>query len=79
MSIKYFDNDPYYNQLPPNFKVATLFDFYLQDHLIIGKPYLIHSEIDSGIYWAKRTKLGFMDHNDFFLFLDKGRIYIYTN
>ncbi len=76
MSIKYLDSDPYYDQLPPNFKKATIDDFYVQDHLLIGKPYLIHSEIDPGIYWAKRTKQGFMEHNNFNEFLKKGRIYV---
>ncbi len=79
MSIKYLDSDPYYDQLPPNFKKATIDDFYVQDHLLIGKPYLIHSEINPNIYWAKRTKPGFMDYNEFYAFLERGRIYIYDN
>jgi len=69
------EGDPYYTQLPPGWKVATLFDFYNNDQLIINKPYLIHSEMSNRFY-GFRTKLGFMLANDFALFLQMGRVYV---
>jgi len=76
MTLKYFDGDPYYETLPEGFKSAVLDDFYLLDHLVIDKPYLIHSEILQNHYWAKRTIPGFMNHNDFYTFLERGRVFV---
>jgi hypothetical protein len=71
------DGDPYYTQLPPGWKVATLRDFYNHDHLIINKPYLVHSDIDPQKYWGKRTKIDFpYPGSDFGLFLQKGMVFV---
>jgi len=76
MEIKYFDNDPYYSELLPEFRIATFEDFYDEGKLIINKPYLIQSMIIDNIFWAKRTKLDFMNHNDFYSFLEEERIFV---
>ncbi len=82
MQINYDDNDekkkhPFYKELPIGFTVAVLTDFYdIHKRLIINKPYLIHSELDENKYWAVRTKPGFMQINDFMIFLEKGRVYV---
>ena len=82
MLIKYDKTDekkkyPYYEIQPSTFRRASLSDFYDgEKRLIMNKPYLIHSEVNPKRYWACRTKLGFMDMNDFMLFLEKGRVYV---
>ncbi len=74
--VKFIDNDPYYACVPHSFKEAVFEDFFIDEFIIIGLPYLIHSEINPNYFWAKRTKPDFMNHNDFYLFLDKKRIYV---
>lgn len=69
-------NEPYYTELPSIFRLATIEDFYYNSLLIMNKPYLIHSEIEPGRYWGKRTKEDFMGYNDFYTFLARNRIYV---
>jgi len=77
MKPEYDGQDWFYRQQPPGSKVAEKEDFFLSGKIITGKPYLIHSEKNPEIFWAKRTKPGFMEHNDFELFLERGRIYVF--
>jgi len=68
----------YYSTLPPNTQQATINDF--TDHgngYVNGRAYLIHTEL-TGIYEAHRSQPGFTQANDFFTFLEKGRIYVFT-
>ena len=71
------DGDKYYTELPVGYKVATIDDFYTEGKLIVNKPYLIHSQRQPERYWAKRSKPGFTEHNDFFVFMELGRIYVF--
>ncbi len=76
MEIQYDDKQPFFNGLPFGWRIATIHDFYSGDDIILKLPYLIHSEVNPGKYWACRTKVGFMERNDFILFLQKGRVYV---
>jgi len=76
MKIKFDEKDPYYSELPSIFKIATLDDFFLNEDIILKKPYLIHSMVNENRYWACRTKPGFMNHNDFHHFLEYNRIFV---
>lgn len=69
---------PYYEEIPPSFRVATLQDFWSdkEQEYIYKKPYLIHSEVHPNRYYALRTRLGFTERNDFWIFLRKERIYV---
>jgi hypothetical protein len=76
--LQYDQGDPYYNRLPARARQATLQDF--TDHngqYQTGIAYLIHSQRQSDRYWAKRSKPGFTEHNDFFIFMELGRIYVF--
>ena len=78
-SIKHDANGyAYYNTLPPNARKATIEDF--TDHgndYETNLAYLIQSEL-SGKYEAHRTKPGFTEANDFFAFLEKGRVFVFN-
>ena len=76
MQIKYEEKSPYYEGVPLGFSRATIDDFYLKGHLIMDKPYLLHSFLNIDRYWAKRTKPDFINHNDFLIFLELGRVYV---
>lgn len=77
MKIKYDGKYPYYEVLPLGFKTAELADFFDgQGKIIMKLPYLLNSEVDAKKYWACRTMVGFMEINDFMLFLEKGRVYV---
>jgi hypothetical protein len=74
-----FKTIKFYLELPPNTRVATIEDF--TDHsgnLVNDKHYLIHSQKNPGKYWAQRSRQGFTKHNDFLLFLKRGRVYIFV-
>lgn len=76
MAIQYEEGFPYYTELPDIFRTATIDDFYYNNHIIMKKPYLIHSELIPDRYWGMKTKVGFIEHNDFLAFLERGRIYV---
>jgi hypothetical protein len=76
MEIQYDEKDPYYSELPDGFKIATIDDFYYNGDLLMKKAYLIHSMVYENRYWALRTKPLFLERNDFYTFLELGRIYI---
>ncbi len=68
----------WFNELPPNARVAIEKDFL--DHngnYVNKKPYLIESEQTPGRFWVFRSKPGFELRNDFDLFLERGRIYVF--
>lgn len=67
----------FYKEKPENTRVAELIDFYYDEELLIEKPYLIHSEANPGIYWAFRVKRNFREHNDFMVFLERGRVFVF--
>lgn len=71
-------NIPYYEVLPPNFRVATIEDFWdkFEDNYKMGIAFLIHSEINPGQYYAQSTRKDFTESNDFWQFLRKGRVYV---
>ena len=68
----------YYEGHPEGTRPAHWEDFFNENgKLKFGKPYLIHSEINPNIFWAKRVKEGFHEHNDFMLFLERRRIFVF--
>ncbi len=76
MELKYDGNQAYYDGLPEGWKEATIHDFFEGDDLLLNMPFLTHSEVTPNKFWATRTKIGFQEYNDFYLFLEKGRIYV---
>ena len=64
---------------PAGTRVATWDDFLYHGKLILNKPYLIHSEVNPEIFEGHRTRPGFTGANDFMLFLERGRIYVFEN
>ncbi len=76
--LQHQSGDPYYKAVPPEFNLATCDDFINCDEYKMGVAYLIHSEVTPGIYWAKRTKPDFQLHNQFLNFLEKGRVYVFS-
>ncbi len=71
------ENGWFYPAQPPGTRVASIEDFSNLGKIIIGKPYLIHSERFEDIYEAHRTRPGFIEANDFWLFIERGRIYVF--
>ncbi len=70
----------WFNEQPPGTRQAVLND--LLDHngnYRMNKPYLIASEKTPGRFWAFRTRPGFELRNDFDLFLERGRVYVFEN
>ncbi len=75
------DGGNYYEELPPATSVATISDFTdHNDNYITNIPYLIHSEVNPERYWASRTKTNlFTQLNDFYTFLERGRVYVFDD
>lgn len=70
----------WFDQQPPGTHTAALNDFL--DHngqYRYNMPYLIASEQTPGRFWAFRTRPGFEQRNDFDLFLERGRVYVFEN
>ncbi len=76
MKLQFKDNVPFYPALPDGWKLATIHDFYIGEDLIVNMPFLTHSEVSPSVFWASRTEKGFQEYNDFYLFLEHGRIYV---
>ena len=76
MKLLYDDKYPYFPGLPDRYRLATNNDFSENGKPIMNLPYLLHSEVDPGKYWALRTKLGFREYHDFNLFLSKKRVFV---
>ncbi len=64
---------------PAGTRVATWDDFLYHDKQILNKPYLIRSQATPEIFEGHRTRPGFTGANDFMLFLEKGRVYVFEN
>ncbi len=72
------DGGRWFNELPPNAHLGTEKDFLNHNgNYVNNKPYLIESEQTPGRFWAFRTSPGFEEHNDFELFLERGRVYVF--
>ena len=74
------DLGAWFEEQPPGTRPATMADF--TDHngnLLNNMPYLIHSELHPERFEAHRTRPGFTRANDFMLFLERGRIYVFEN
>lgn len=71
------NGDWYYNNQPANTRVAGLNDFYRDGRLLKNKPYLVHSMLSPGKYWAFRVREGFEQRNSFMEFLKLGRVFVF--
>jgi hypothetical protein len=72
------DNTVWFEKQPAGTRIATISDFRDEkNRWLLNLPYLIHSELYAGRYYALRTSPGFFRRNDFELFLQKGRIYVF--
>ena len=70
----------YYTKLPENTRVATYSDFFIDKRLLLGKPFIIKSEIHPNHYWANRTKEGFpYIDSDFLTFLERKEVFIFCS
>ncbi len=74
------DNTVWFEKQPAGTCTAKISDFMDEkNRWFLNMPYLIHSEQHPERYYALRTSHGFFNRNDFELFLQKGRVYIFEN
>ncbi len=74
------DNTVWFERQPADTCVASINDFRDEkNRWLLNLPYLIHSEQHPERYYALRTSPGFFRRNDFELFLQKERVYIFEN
>ncbi len=70
----------YYTELPENTRIATYSDFFLGENLLLGKPFIVKSEISPNHYWANRTKEGFpYIDSDFLTFLERKEVFVFSS
>jgi len=70
----------YYTELPKNTRIATYSDFFIDEKLLLGKPFIVKSEIYPNHYWANRTKEGFpYIDSDFLIFLEREKVFVFIS
>ena len=76
--LKQDSGTKWFEERPEGTRVATINDFQdEQGRWLLNMPYLIHSEQHPERYYALRTVPEFIYMNDFGLFLEKGRVYVF--
>jgi|GEM_PF-2542785 len=68
----------WYDKQPPKTRTATLNDFLDHNGNLRNQiPYLIQSELHPERFEAHRSRPGFTEANDFMLFLERGRVFVF--